>query len=315
MSRPKKAQRRDDIITDTAGDAAFPRGRVDVKVCSVDETRSELMLATRPAPDRAVRQLVDRAVPPVAAVAAAAMLLALVSTGQAAAWRLYQGEPAPWIGLLRASVVDWYCFAAFVPAIYWLARRFPLGRSRLAISGPVHLAASLAFALLKESLFVAVGEYFRPGVFALPEILAGDFVSEVLAFWALIGAAHAYVYHRAERPRETTPPPHDKAQFTVRDRAGYRVVAAADVEWIGAEGNYAMLRAGGGSHLVRETMAALEARLGSGFLRVHRSAIVNVARIVRIEPLSHGEYRIVLASGEAVTSGRSYNAKVRSLIR
>jgi DNA-binding LytR/AlgR family response regulator len=269
-------------------------------------------MSAAPPADRA-RDLLRRVVPAVAAVAAAAMLLALVSTGQAAAWRLYLGEPAPWVGLLRASVVDWYCLAAFVPALYWLARRLPIGRSRLAVSAPVHLAASVVFALLKESLFVAVGEYFRPGMFTLREILAGDFVSEILAFWALTGAVHAYVYRHpvavvgaAEAPRDI--------RFTVRDRAGYRIVAAADVDWIRAEGNYAMLRAGGRAHLLRETMAGLEARLGPGFARVHRSAIVNVARIARIEPLSHGEYRILLSCGDAVTSGRSYNARVRALI-
>lgn len=270
-------------------------------------------MSTRPPLDATARLALERAIAAVAAVAAAAMLLALVSTGQAAVWRLYSGEPAPWVGLLRASVVDWYCFALFVPAVYWLARRLPIGRSRPAVSVPVHLAASLVFALLKESLFVAVGEYFRPGAFALREILAGDFVSELLAFWALIGVVHAYVYWRPAAAKETAPPPRD-LRFTVRDRAGYRVVAAADVDWIGAEGNYAMLHAGGCSHLVRETMAGLESRLGPGFARVHRGAIVNVARVDRIEPLSHGEYRILLACGDSVASGRSYNARVRELI-
>ena len=104
-------------------------------------------------------------------------------------------------------------------------------------------------------------------------------------------------------------------RFLVRSPRGYHFVDAADVEWIEAEGNYAALHAGGRVHLVRHTMKTLEARLDpSAFVRVHRSAIVHVARIARVEPLGHGEYRLHLTSGARVHSSRGYGERVVALL-
>src|SRR5688500_1791537 len=130
-----------------------------------------------------------------------ATLLAFVSTAQAAAELGYGGEPIPWIGLLRARVVDWYLCFLFLPALWWLAKARPIGRSGWATALPLHFAASLGCALAKESLYVLVGNWFRPGVFRLPEILAGDYFDEVLLFWAMIGLIHAFRAHGAAAPR------------------------------------------------------------------------------------------------------------------
>lgn len=105
-------------------------------------------------------------------------------------------------------------------------------------------------------------------------------------------------------------------RFLVRTARGYHFVDAADVEWIEAEGNYAALHAGGRVHLVRHTMKALEARLDpAAFVRVHRSAIVRAASVVRAEPLGHGEYRLQLRSGARVETSRGYSERVLGLLR
>ena len=105
-------------------------------------------------------------------------------------------------------------------------------------------------------------------------------------------------------------------RFLVRTPRGYHFVDAADVEWIEAEGNYAALHAGGRVHLVRHTMKALEARLDpSVFVRVHRSAIVRVDRVARVEPLGHGEYRLHLRSGVKVDASRGYGDRVLAMLR
>ena len=105
-------------------------------------------------------------------------------------------------------------------------------------------------------------------------------------------------------------------RFLVRSPRGYYFVRTDDVEWVEAEGNYAALHAGGRRHLVRQTMKTLEARLDPArFVRVHRSAIVDVTRLVRAEPLGHGEYRLQLASGAQVETSRAYSAKVQEILR
>jgi two-component system LytT family response regulator len=105
-------------------------------------------------------------------------------------------------------------------------------------------------------------------------------------------------------------------RFLVRTPRGYHFVDAGDVEWVEAEGNYAALHAGGHVHLVRHTMKRLEGRLDPAtFVRVHRSAIVNVARVTRAEPLGHGEYRLHLRSGARVDTSRGYSERVLGMLR
>lgn len=242
---------------------------------------------------------------------------ALLSTAQAGFFLSYEGEPVPWDGLLRARLADGYIYALFLPALYLIALRFPMERRRWPISLPVHFAASLVFAVVKEALFVTVGNWFRPGLFVLRDILAEDYFSEVAFFWALMGLTHLFAVRlgaRLETHGADAQPPHRPAPFRVKDRSGYRLVGAEDVDWIEAQGNYALLDTCHGRWLVRETMAALERRLGSGFLRVHRRAIVNLARVERIETRTHGEYVIVLECGKRINTGRAYNQAVRRLL-
>ena len=88
-----------------------------------------------------------------------------------------------------------------------------------------------------------------------------------------------------------------------------------EIDWIEAAGNYVRLHAGRESHLVQGTMSRLEGRLDPKlFLRVHRSAIVNIARIRELHPLFHGEYAIKLANGRELTSGRGYRDNLQRLL-
>ena len=74
---------------------------------------------------------------------------------------------------------------------------------------------------------------------------------------------------------------------------------AEEIDHIEAAGNYLVLHAGKERHIVRETMAAMEGRLGpAGFMRISRSAMVNLNRIGQVEPLvAPGEFCVILKSG------------------
>jgi two-component system LytT family response regulator len=92
-------------------------------------------------------------------------------------------------------------------------------------------------------------------------------------------------------------------------------VRASEIDWIEAAGHYLVLHAGAEVHEVRETLARLEARLDNArFVRVHRSAIVNVDRIKELLPSFHGEFVVVLRNGTRVTSSRGYSERLRALI-
>jgi two-component system LytT family response regulator len=59
-----------------------------------------------------------------------------------------------------------------------------------------------------------------------------------------------------------------------------------------------VLHAGKEKHIVRETMTAMEARLGSaGFMRINRSVILNLSRIKELQPIAAGEYVVILKTG------------------
>ena len=72
-----------------------------------------------------------------------------------------------------------------------------------------------------------------------------------------------------------------------------------EIDWIEAAGNYVRLHLGEDSHLFRETMNNMEARLdGRRFVRIHRSRIVNTDRIKELQPWFNGEYVVVLHNGD-----------------
>ena len=88
-----------------------------------------------------------------------------------------------------------------------------------------------------------------------------------------------------------------------------------EVDWIEAEGNYVRLHTSKESYLLRDTISALEAQLDpKKFLRVHRSAIVNIDRVQEMQPWFHGEYRIILRGGAQLTLSRSYREKLHELL-
>lgn len=87
-----------------------------------------------------------------------------------------------------------------------------------------------------------------------------------------------------------------------------------DVDWIGSADNYAELHVGAKSHLMRETMAALETRLDpKKFVRISRSAIVNAPRIKELKRLFYGGCEITLQDGTKLTLSRRYRDKLEQL--
>lgn len=113
--------------------------------------------------------------------------------------------------------------------------------------------------------------------------------------------------------------PHGRAfpeRFLVRTGRRMHFVRTADIDWLDAQGNYVQLHAAGRTHLVRDTMKGIETKLDPAkFVRVHRSAIINVDRIAEIEPHVHGQYVITLRDGSRVTSSAAHDDALRALLK
>lgn len=100
-------------------------------------------------------------------------------------------------------------------------------------------------------------------------------------------------------------------RFLVKERDRSRFVQLHEIDWIESAGNYLKLHTKSESHLVRATMTEVEARLDPrAFARIHRTTIVNLARVKFLEPWSHGDQRVVLDTGERLTLSRRYRDRL-----
>ena len=107
-------------------------------------------------------------------------------------------------------------------------------------------------------------------------------------------------------PTPVTPPKY-LDRIAVQMHGKVRVVRVAQIEYITASGPYVDLHVGNQRFAIRESMQNLADKLDPEiFLRIHRSYIVNGARIRRVKPLQKGEYAIFLEGNAVLDSGRTY---------
>jgi len=105
-------------------------------------------------------------------------------------------------------------------------------------------------------------------------------------------------------------------RLAIKTRDDVRFVRADEIDWLQSDGNYTIVHAGSNALRTRETLADLETRLmPSGFMRIHRSIVVNLDRVFRLEPWAHGEYVLVLRNGTKLNSGRAYGERIRALFQ
>jgi two-component system LytT family response regulator len=88
-----------------------------------------------------------------------------------------------------------------------------------------------------------------------------------------------------------------------------------EVDWIEAEGNYVSVHSGQKSYLLRDTISGLETQLDpKKFLRIHRSAIVQLEKIQELQPLFHGDYRVIMRNGTELTLSRNYRDRLQEAL-
>ncbi len=103
--------------------------------------------------------------------------------------------------------------------------------------------------------------------------------------------------------------------FWIPHRGALVRAEADEVEWIAAEGDYARLHIGARSYLLSERLQALEARLDPRrFSRLHRSAIVQLRRVVELRHVGSGAWAATLASGRTLPVGRTHLVTLRQAL-
>ena len=103
--------------------------------------------------------------------------------------------------------------------------------------------------------------------------------------------------------------------IVVKSRDTTRLIMTQDIDWIEAAGVYVTLHTGGAEFLYRAGLATVASRLDPfGFVRIHRSSIVNLKSIAHLERRSHGEFEITLKDGTQLMMSRTYRADFEAML-
>lgn len=110
-------------------------------------------------------------------------------------------------------------------------------------------------------------------------------------------------------------PATNPARIVFKSRGRILFLPISEIRWIAAEENYVRICTGTESHLLRETMTAMESKLDSQmFMRVHRSAIVNLKYVKEVRRETSGDFSVLLSNGQKVAMSRSHHSHIDSLI-
>ncbi|MDA0796996.1 MAG: LytTR family DNA-binding domain-containing protein [Proteobacteria bacterium] len=134
------------------------------------------------------------------------------------------------------------------------------------------------------------------------------------AIGAIVDRASAVAIGEVSTPEPASESIKDK--LLVRDSGVVKVIPFDDIDWVDAAGDYMCVHALGETHIIRITLGELMEKLDDKlFIRIHRSTIVNVQRVVSITPLPKGGSLLELSAGETLKVSRNYRESIRNLFR
>jgi DNA-binding LytR/AlgR family response regulator len=115
-------------------------------------------------------------------------------------------------------------------------------------------------------------------------------------------------------PQTKTRSTEKSARIAIKAKGKILFIDAADLIAVEAKGNYVLLLHSLGSYLLRESISALEKKLNlHGFVRIHRSALVNAALVEEIHPCPTGDYVLRVQGGKEFTVTRTYKKNLQGL--
>ena len=121
---------------------------------------------------------------------------------------------------------------------------------------------------------------------------------------------------KAEQRRAVEQRPQPLERIAIKEAGRIIFLNTAEIDWVEAQGNYLKLHAGRDTHLLRETMDGIEAKLDTAaFVRIRRSTLVRVERIKELQPLFNGEYTVILQDGTRLSSSRRYRKNLDLLLK
>ncbi len=232
-------------------------------------------------------------------------------------------EPAVWEA---SSAILW---TGLIPLIAWFTHVYPTHWDNWRRRLPLHLAASVAVSLVHVLGMVGLrvlayrwqGADYDFGPW--PRELFYEYLKDVRTYAGIVVIVEVYrlLVRRLQGEASFLGAPDEGSpvdaldrpdRFLVRKLGREFLVAANDIEWLQASGNYVNLRVRGHDYPLRSTIGGIEARLDPArFLRIHRSYIVNLEQLASIEPLDTGDARVHLKDGTVLPGSRRYRGELR----
>ncbi|MBX9947438.1 MAG: LytTR family transcriptional regulator [Reyranella sp.] len=240
-----------------------------------------------------------------------------------------RGQAVAFGRVLTVEAFSHLVVAALLPVLYWLHRRWPVvGQPRnfiVHVLGvvPYSVAHTVGMAALRHLWFGAI----QSEAYSFPltlDRLTYEFAKDIFSY-GLLSAGTVALRLLLQRVPPPQPPSVEVAapspgplpeRFAVRRRGGAEVmVEVADIDWIEAAGNYAILHVGAETFEIRSSLSKLEGELDpKRFVRVHKSHLVNVAKVVEVIPWVSGDWRIRLQDGAEVNLSRRYRQRFEAVV-
>ncbi len=230
-------------------------------------------------------------------------------------------EPLVWESTSSAMIL------LLLFAVVAFDRRYPIERPNVLRHLRYHVLFTLVFSLvhvvgmvgLRKLIYWSVGRGYDFGHW--PAELAYEFLKDFRTYFSLLAVIYLYRFFLrrwqgeaeflSEGLEEAQPEPVTD-RFLVKKLGREFLVRVKDIDWIEAAGNYVNLHVGERLYPLRETMTSMERRLDDrGFVRVHRSAIVNLERVEQIVPYASGDGHALLVSQDQVAVSRRYRKQLR----
>lgn len=232
---------------------------------------------------------------------------------------------APWVWETSSSIV----ILALLPALIAALRRWPIGWETWQRNVPRHLLCSFVFSLvhvegmvlLRKLAYVVQGDHYDFGSWWVH--FGYEYLKDIRTYFGIIAGISFYRFwvmrlqgeaRLLDEPDVGPPvePVEQPERFLVRKLGKEFLLAAREIEWLQASGNYVNLHVRARDYPLRVTMAGIETRLDAQhFVRVHRSYVINLDFLAEIEPLDTGDARLLMRDGMKIPCSRRYRAALR----
>lgn len=221
------------------------------------------------------------------------------------------------------ETTGYFVILALYPLIAWFASRATPGQHDWRYVVPVHVAGSVIVSLLHVGAFVTIRKLVFLATYSYPYIFTDNLVQSLIyeyrkdaltyslfLFFIIFGRQLAQQRRELAAAREDAQKTH---RLTLKCGGRNIFVAAEEVLWVKSASNYVEVIANGEAHLARATLGTIEKQLadaGASPVRIHRSYVINIDHIRKIEPTGEGDVKIEMSDGAILPGSRRYRDRL-----